>query len=64
MVASRIRDRKHAQKRRVELRFSTGCIPPPWQRFMVASATICHTIQVLAQKSSESREEENHESSP
>ena len=49
MVETKTTNRKRVQKRRVELRFDMGCYPPSWRRFMIAGATVCHTIQVLAQ---------------
>lgn len=59
MVATKTIDRKQAQKRRVELRFDMGCYPPSWRRFLVAGATVCHTIQVLAQESHQKKKGED-----
>ena len=48
MAATKPTSRKREQRKRVELRFDMGCYPPSWRRFIIAGATVCHTIQALA----------------
>jgi len=63
MVARKTTDRTRAQKRRVELRFGMGSYPPSWRRFLIAGATVCCSIQALAQKSHQKNKgEDEHDS--
>ncbi len=59
MVATKTTDRKRAQERRVELRFGMSCTPPSWRRFLIAGATVCYSIQTLAQKSHQQKKGED-----
>jgi len=49
MAEPKTASRKQTQKRRAGLRPNMGFYPPPLRRFMIAGATVCHTIRALAQ---------------
>lgn len=51
MVDKKARDWQKTQKRKMEMRYVAGCTPPSWRRYIIAGATICYSIQALAQKS-------------
>jgi len=64
MVDAMTAYRKHQQKKRVELRFDVGCTPHPWRRYLVASAIVCHSIQVLRERANTNyKGEDEHDSS-
>jgi len=63
MVARKATNRKRARKRRAELRFGMGGYPPSWRPFLIAGATVCCSIQALAQKSHQKEKgEDEHDS--
>lgn len=63
MDAKKARQRKQAQKRRTQLRIRTGCYPPSWKRYLVAGATVCHSLRVLAEEAHQrKRGEDEHDS--
>jgi hypothetical protein len=64
MVDATTTNRKHQQRKRVELRFDVGCTPHPWRRFLIAGAAVCHSIQVLREQANTlNKGEDEHDSS-
>lgn len=61
MAPTKTTDRKQIRKQ-IELRFDMGRTPPPWRRFVIAGATICHSIQVLARANPSAKGEDKHDS--
>ena len=61
MAATKKTDRQRTRKQ-IELRFDMGRTPPPWRRFVIAGAAICHSIQVLAHTNPTSKGEDEHDS--
>lgn len=51
MVDKTTRKQQKMRKRRMEMRTIVGCTPSSWRRYIIAGATICYSIQALAQKS-------------
>ncbi len=63
MVEPKTASRKRTLKRRAGLRLTMGVYPPPLRRFMIAGATVCHTIRALAQITQQSTKgEDEHDS--